>query len=153
MLVLLKGLPLTYNRDLQLDKPPLFQSVDKVKDMLELLTKLFASLKVNKAVVKKRTNNETLFSVDIMEYLIKKGVSYREAHNIVGTMIKKCTDKGKSIADLTEKQLKSYCPKFGLDVKKLLNPEMSVKIKKSLGSTNPASVEKQITNWKKLLHA
>ena len=153
MLVLLKGLPLTYNRDLQLDKPPLFQSVEKVKDMLELLTKLFGSLKVKKDVLKKRIVDESFFSVDIMEYLIKKGVSYRKAHDIVGTMIKKCADKGIKIADLTKAQLKSYCPKFEPDVKKLLNPEMSVKIKKSSGSTNPAYVQKQITKWKKLLHA
>ncbi|MCK5081855.1 MAG: argininosuccinate lyase, partial [Candidatus Omnitrophica bacterium] len=153
MLVLLKGLPLTYNRDLQLDKPPLFQSVEKVKDMLELLEKLFASLKVKKDVLKKRIVDETLFSVDIMEYLIKKGVSYRKAHDAVGTMIRKCTDKGTKIADLTEEQLKSYCPLFKLDVKKLLNPQMSVKIKKSFGSTNPISVQKQINQWKKLLHA
>ena len=152
VLMLLKGLPLTYNRDLQLDKPPLFQSVEKIKDMLELLTKLFASLKVNTSVVEKRINDESLFSVDIMEYLIKKGVSYREAHDIVGTMIKECTDKGKNIADLTKGQLKNYSPKFDLDVKKLLNPEMSVKIKKSLGSTNPILVKQQIKKWKKLLN-
>ena len=153
MLVLLKGLPLTYNRDLQLDKPPLFQSIGKVKDMLGLLTKLFESLKVNKGVLKSRVTDESFFSVDIMEYLIKKGVSYRDAHDIVGTMIKKCTDKGTRIADLTKEQLKNYCPKFELDVKKLLNPQMSVKIKKSFGSTNPALVEKQIKKWKKLLYA
>ncbi|MBN1870528.1 MAG: argininosuccinate lyase [Candidatus Omnitrophica bacterium] len=153
MLVLLKGLPLTYNRDMQLDKPPLFQSVEKAKDMIALLTKLFANLKVNKAVLHQRINDESLFSVDIMEYLIKKGLSYREAHDIIGTMVKKCTDKGIKIADLTKEQLKSHCPKFELDVKKLLNPEMSVRIKQSSGSTNPASVQKQIAKWKKLLHA
>lgn len=153
MLVLLKGLPLTYNRDLQLDKPPLFQSVEKVKDMLGLLAKLFGGLKVNKIILEKRVQDESFFSVDIMEYLIKKGISYRKAHDIVGTMIKECVDKGNTIAGLTEVQLKHYCPKFELDVKKLLNPETSVKIKKSLGSTNPASVQKQIKKWKKLLHA
>ncbi|HQP10683.1 MAG TPA: argininosuccinate lyase [Candidatus Omnitrophota bacterium] len=153
LLVLLKGLPLTYNRDLQLDKPALFQSVDKVKEMLALLAKLFSGLQVNKSTVKRRISDEALFSVDIMEYLIQKGVAYREAHDIVGNMIRQCTDKGKKIADLTEGQLKNFCPKFSPDVKKLLNPEMSVKIKKSLGSTNPASVEKQIAKWKKFLHA
>jgi argininosuccinate lyase len=88
-----------------------------------------------------------------MEYLIKKGVAYREAHDIVGTMIKTCTDKGKNIADLTAEQLKKYSPQFGLDVKKLLNPETSVKIKKSLGSTNPQLVQTQLNKWKKFLHA
>ena len=152
-LVLLKGLPLAYNRDLQLDKPPLFRSVEKVKAMLELLIKLFASLRVNKAVLKERVADESFFSVDIMEYLIRKGVPYREAHDIVGTMIKECADKGAMIADLTQEQLGNYCPKFGPDVKKLLDPEMSVQIKKSSGSTNPAHVRQQIKKWKTLLHA
>lgn len=153
ILVLLKGLPFTYNRDLQLDKPPLFQSVEKVKEMAGLLIKLFTGLKVNAAVLNKRVQDELFFSADIMEYLIQKGVSYRDAHDIVGTMIKDCVDKGKKIADLTKEQLKRYCPRFDPDVKKLLNAKMSVGIKKSSGSTNPVFVRKQIYQWKKRLHA
>ncbi len=149
VLVLMKGLPLTYNRDLQLDKPPLFESVEKAKDMIELFTKLFKTLKVNKPVIEKRIQDESFFTVDIMEYLIKKGVSYREAHDTIGKMVKNCLDKGKKIADLSEKELKKFHSLFELDVKKLLNPQTSVKIKKSLGSTNPAMVKKQIAFWKK----
>ena len=151
LLMLMKGLPLTYNRDLQLDKPPLFESVEKVKDMSGLLEKLFLTLKVNQDSIEKNIQHEYFFSVDIMEYLIQKGVTYREAHDIVGTMIKECVDKGKKIADLTEKELQKYSIKFKSDVKKLLNPKMSVKIKKSFGSTNPAMVKKQIEKWKKKL--
>ncbi|VAX35073.1 Argininosuccinate lyase [hydrothermal vent metagenome] len=150
LLMLMKGLPLTYNRDLQLDKPPLFESVEKVKDMLGLLEKLFLTLKVNKSVVEERIHHEYFFSVDIMEYLIQKGITYREAHDTVGKMIKECVDKGKKIADLSDKELKKYSSKFESDVKKLLNPKMSVKIKKSLGSTNPKMVKKQIEKWKKV---
>ena len=86
-----------------------------------------------------------------MEYLIKKGVSYRDAHDTIGKMVKDCLDKGKKISDLTEKQLKTYSQKFSSDVKKLIDPNMSVEIKRSLGSTNPGLVEKQIKEWKKLL--
>ncbi len=151
ILILMKGLPLTYNRDMQLDKPPLFESVEKSKEILQLLSSLFTGLKVNKKVLKERINDESFFSVDIMEYLIKKGISYREAHDIVGTMIKECVDKGNKIADLSKEELKKYCPKFDTDVKELLNPETSVKMKKSLGSTNPQMVKKQIEGWKKKL--
>jgi len=149
VLVLMKGLPLTYNRDLQLDKPALFKSVEKVKDIIGLLTKLFETLKINKKSVEKHIEHESFFSVDMMEYLIKKGVSYRDAHDIIGKMIKECVDKGQKIAELSVKELKSYSSKFEEDVKKLLNPKMSVKIKQSLGSTNPTMVKKQIENWKK----
>ena len=153
VLVLLKGLPLTYNRDLQLDKPPLFESVDTIKDMIGLLTKLFKTLKVNAKGAAKNINQEYFFSVDIMEYLIKKGVSYREAHDIVGKMIKQCCDKGVSIASLTDTQLKKFSPKLDKGVKKLLDPAVSVKNKKSFGSTNPKMVNKQIKDWKAILNA
>lgn len=151
LLVLTKGLPLTYNRDLQLDKPPVFESIEKTKEMLGLLIKLFSTLKVKEDVLKKRTSDESFFSVDVMEYLIKKDVSYRDAHDAVGKIFKDCYDKGISIASLSKEQLKKFHNKFDTDVKKLLNPEMSVKIKKSFGSTNPTMVEKQINRWKKKL--
>lgn len=151
LLVLLKGLPLTYNRDLQLDKPPLFESVEKVQIMLPLLTKFFQTLKINEINIKNKLVNESFFSVDIMEYLIKQGVSYREAHDAVGRLIKGSVDLGKNISDLEEKQLKSYHPRLDNKVKKLLNAETSVNNKKSFGSTSPQSVEQQLKYWGKNL--
>src|SRR3989338_4295275 len=150
-LVLIKALPLAYNRDMQLDKPPLFESVDKIKLILPLLSKHFASIKVLKYTVKKRADHQYFLSVDIMEYLIKKGVSYREAHDAVGTMVKQCLDRGIKISELSIAQLKKYSKHFKMDIKKLLKPEVSVKIKQSAGSTNPAMVKKQIDHWKKKL--
>jgi len=151
LLVLLKGLPLSYNRDLQLDKPPLFASVEKSKDMLGLFEKLFATLKVRRDILEIRAKDEYFFTVDVMEYLIKKGVSYRDAHDIVGNIVKNCLDKGRKISTLTLHQLQEYSTKFDLDVKDLLHPEASIKNKKSLGSTNPQMVLAQINFWKKEL--
>lgn len=151
VLILMKGLPLTYNRDMQLDKPPLFGSVEKIKDMLGLLAKLFAGLKVKEKTIAGRIHDETFFSVDIMEYLIRKGVSYRQAHDTVGMMVKECVDKGKKIKDLMLAELKGYSPSFGADVKALLDPKVSVNNKKSFGSTNPKLVHQQIASWKKRL--
>ncbi len=153
LLTLMKGLPLTYNRDLQLDKPPLFHSINNIQQMLPLITKIVKSARIKPKGIAAKVNNESFFSVDIMEYLIKKGVSYRQAHDIVGKMVKECLDKGKSIMRLSLAELKKFSPKFGEDVKKLLNPKMSVKIKASFGSTNPQQVKKQLQNWKKKLHA
>jgi len=152
ILILMKGLPLTYNRDLQLDKPPLFESIDKTKQILALLTKVFATLKVNKKVVNERIKDEAFFTVDIMEYLIERGISYREAHDTVGKIVKDCLDTGQKIAGLDKNQLKKYNSAFGEDVKKLLNPQASVKRKKSFGSTNPKLVEQQLRSWKKILN-
>ncbi|MBP9854275.1 MAG: argininosuccinate lyase [Candidatus Omnitrophica bacterium] len=152
LFVLLKGLPLTYNRDLQLDKPPLFESVEKMQMILPLLTKLFDTLKVNESKIAEKLDNESFFSVDMMEYLISKGVSYREAHDTIGRLIKDCADKGNKIVDLSEKELKKYHLKLDHGVKKLLNAESSVRNKKSFGSTSPQSIEQQLKFWKKNLN-
>ncbi|MBF0521868.1 MAG: argininosuccinate lyase [Candidatus Omnitrophica bacterium] len=153
VLVLVKGLPLTYNRDLQLDKPPLFESVDKVKLILQLLTNLFETLKVKRDILTKRIQDESFFTVDLMEYLIKKGVSYRDAHDTIGKMVKDCLDKGQKISGLSKQELKKYSEKFEMDALKLLNAETSVRIKKSFGSTSPELVKEQIKGWKKALGA
>jgi argininosuccinate lyase len=152
ILILMKGLPLSYNRDMQLDKPPLFESMDKIDEILGLLSKLFMSLKVNRAVIAERVQDESFFSVDIMEYLIKKGVSYRDAHDTVGKMVRECLDRGQKISGLSLPSLKKYSPKFEADVKKLLNPKSSVNAKKSYGSTNPAFVARETAKWKSKLH-
>jgi argininosuccinate lyase len=151
--VLLKGLPLTYNRDLQLDKQALFDSVDTTKIMLFVMGKIFASMKVKKDNASKRVMDESLFTVDVMDYLVKKGVSNRDAHDILGRMVKDCLDQGETISSLSPAELKKYSPALGADVKKLFNPQMSVKIKSSLGSTNPGLVAQQLNQWSKKLHA
>jgi len=149
--VLLKGLPLTYNRDLQLDKPALFESVDTTKNMLAVLSKIFETLKVKRVNAAHRVLDESFFTVDVMDYLMKKGVSNREAHDILGAMVLGCLDQGKLMASLSLKELKQYSKHFELDVKKLFNPQMSVKIKTSLGSTNPDLVNGQLNYWKNKL--
>lgn len=151
ILMLMKALPLTYNRDMQLDKPVLFRSVETAKDMLDVLSGLFGNLNVKKGQIAKRLNDESFFSVDVMEYLIKKGVSYREAHDTVGKMVKECLDAGDKLSDLSLAQLKGFSKHLDVDVKKLFNPQMSVKIKKSFGSTNPVLVEQQLKLWQKKL--
>jgi argininosuccinate lyase len=151
--VLLKGLPLTYNRDLQLDKPALFDSVDTTKNMLFVMGKIFASMKVKKDSAAKGVLDESFFTVDVMDYLVKKGISNREAHDILGRMVCDCLDRGKAISSLSVGELKRYSPVFDADVKKLFNPQMSVKIKSSLGSTNPGLVAQQLNQWSKKLHA
>ena len=153
VLILMKGLPLSYNRDLQLDKPPLFNSIDTVKDILEIFIELFKGIRLNKGLIAQRLMDESLFSVDIVEYLIRKGLSYREAHDVVGRMVKDCLDKNKKISNLSLHELKKYSPKLELDVRKILNAWASVNLKKSYGGTNPKLISRQIARWSKKLNA
>ena len=153
VLILMKGLPLSYNRDLQLDKPPLFNSIDTVKDILEIFIELFKSIRLNKGLIAERLMDESLFSVDIVEYLIRKALSYREAHDVVGRMVKDCLDKKKKISNLSLHELKKYSPKLELDVREILNAWTSVNLKKSYGGTNPKLISQQIARWSRRLNA
>ncbi|MFH1656042.1 MAG: hypothetical protein ABH954_05485, partial [Candidatus Omnitrophota bacterium] len=132
---------------------PLFSSVDTMKEILIIFKELFKNVKVNKALIARKINDESLFSVDIMEYLIKKGVSYRLAHDTVGEMVKKFLDKGKSLSEIDINEFKKFSKEFEKDVKKLLNPKTSVSLKKSFGGTSPLRVSAQIKNWQRKLNA
>ena len=151
VIMLMKGLPTSYNRDMQLDKPPLFEAIDALKDILEIFMALFANIIIEKEAVAAKVKDESLFSVDLVEYLIKKGISYRQAHDVVGRMVRDCLDKGKKISSLSEKELKRYSPKLRTEIKNILNAWASVSLKKSFGSTNPKLVQRQLSAWKRKL--
>ncbi|MFH1198583.1 MAG: argininosuccinate lyase, partial [Candidatus Omnitrophota bacterium] len=151
VIMLMKGLPTSYNRDMQLDKPPLFDAIDSLKDILEIFMALFGNIVIEKEAIAAKVKDESLFSVDIVEYLIKKGVSYRQAHDIVGKMVRNCLDKGNKISTLSEKELKKYSPKLKKDLKDILNAWASVNLKRSFGSTNPKLVKHQLAIWSRRL--
>jgi len=152
VMILMKGLPSSYNRDLQMDKPPLFDAVDIMKDILEIFVALFQNIIIEKEAIAGKIKEESLFSVDIVEYLIKKGISYRKAHDIVGRMVRDCLDKGKNISSLSNHDLKRYSDKLNPDIRGVLNAWASVSRKSSYGSTNPALVAKQMDRWGKKLN-
>jgi argininosuccinate lyase len=147
VIMLMKGLPTSYNRDMQLDKPPLFDAIDTIKNILEIFMALFANIVIEKEAIAAKVQDESLFSVDIVEYLIKRGISYRQAHDIVGRMVRDCLDKGKKISSLSDKELNKYSPKLKADVRNILNAWASVNLKQSFGSTNPKLVKQQLSAW------
>ncbi len=151
LLMLMKGLPLSYNRDLQLDKPPLFESVDTAKEVLAIFVALFQNIVIEREAVRARINDEALFSVDIVEYLIRKGASYRQAHDIVGRLVRECLDKGRPIRTLGRAALQQFSPLLKEDVKAILSPEASVRLKRSRGGTNPQMVGRELARWERVL--
>ncbi len=154
--VMMKGLPLSYNRDLQLDKVPLFSSIETLEEVLPLVSMLIESLKVNKDNIRKKImDSEMLFATDIAEYLVKKGHSYREAHDITGKLIKYSVKEDINITDIPQVKLKAFSSKLSCDaVKALMDPEESVSSIKSFGGTNPKMVRDTINRWmERLKHA
>ena len=150
-LVMMKGLPLSYNRDMQLDKQPLFSAFSSTLNSLDMVKKVFANLLINKKAIKEVFSDEFLFATDLAEYLVKKKVSFKEAHNAVGAVVKRCLKKNKKISDLELKELKTFSAKFDKDVYKCLDAKTSVKSKSSFGGTSPDRVKEQIKRWQRCL--
>ncbi|MCK5451148.1 MAG: argininosuccinate lyase, partial [Candidatus Omnitrophica bacterium] len=151
MFVLVKGLPHAYNRDLQEDKKPLFESVEGVSGSLEMMAGVISSITLNSETADEALEDEFIYATDIAEYLVCKGVAFADAHSVVGNIVKHCVDRGLNISDLSIAELKKFSGKLDEDVCKLLNSKMSVKNKKTFGSTNPEFVKKEISRWKKIL--
>lgn len=151
LFILLKGLPHSYNRDLQEDKKPLFESVDLVSEELKILTGLVGTISVKKEETEKALQDEFIYATDLAEYLVTRGVSFKDAHNIVGNIVRHCAEKDIAISDLSISELKGFSEELEEDVYGLLNATTSVNNKKTSGSTNPEMVKKEIARWKKKL--
>jgi len=151
--VMMKGLPLSYNRDLQLDKIPLFSSVDTLEEVLPLTARFVKKLRVNKKKIREKIKeDEFLFATDIAEFLVRKGHSYREAHDITGDIVKFCIKEDKVISKIPESRLKRFSGSLSAKaLKSLLDPETSVSSVRSEGGTNPRMVRKAIEEWKRKL--
>uniref|UniRef100_A0A7S3QCM7 Argininosuccinate lyase n=1 Tax=Chaetoceros debilis TaxID=122233 RepID=A0A7S3QCM7_9STRA len=139
----LKGLPRAYNKDLQEDKIPLFEAVDTVKDCLAIATGVIATLKPNPDMLMKALCPEML-ATDLADYLVRKGVPFRETHHISGACVRLAEESNVSIDTLTLEQLQNIDSRFEKDVMKVWNYEESVERKSSIGGTARAAVEKQI---------
>ncbi|MCK4947158.1 MAG: argininosuccinate lyase, partial [Candidatus Aureabacteria bacterium] len=147
MLTVMKGLPMTYNRDMQEDKKLLFDSVDTVTQMLEITAEFVNGITLNKKVINNLVNKDLgLFATDIAEYLVKKGLPFRDAHHVVGEIMASNIAKKKP-EEVNLKALKVFSSKFSSDVIKILNAENSVKLKKSSGSPAPSKVKEELKKW------
>lgn len=139
----LKGLPRAYNKDLQEDKIPLFEAVDSVKDCLAIATGVICTMKPNPDMLMKALCPEML-ATDLADYLVRKGVPFRETHHISGACVRLAEEQKVSIDTLTLEQLQKIDPRFEEDVMKVWDYEMSVERKTSLGGTGKAPVLLQI---------
>ncbi|MDD4203087.1 MAG: argininosuccinate lyase [Candidatus Omnitrophica bacterium] len=133
VLTMMKGLPLTYNRDMQHDKEPLFESIDIVKNSLKLMAGMISTLRFNKKSISKHLEDESLYATDIAHYLVTKGIAFKDTHDIVGELVKYSLDSGKKIVDMTDRELYGFNKHLNSKIlKKLIDPVYSVSSKKSL---------------------
>ncbi len=133
VLTTLKGLPLSYNRDMQWDKPPLFSSLSIIRYEVSILTGLIGSLNIKDQNIKKQLEDESLYATDLADLLVAKGVAFKVAHGIVGKLVNYVLLKNKQIKDMSEKELKAFSPYFTkAEVLKRFDAKSSAALKKSI---------------------
>lgn len=148
MLVLMKGLPMAYNRDLQEDKPALFDAYDTVSRAVEIAAPLVAKAKLKRQSIAQRLNDGFLDATTLMEFLIANGVPMRSAHEAVGGLVRECETKKCRLADLPSERFETILPNKGASALAVLGVPNALKAFRSFGSTAPGQVEKQLSEWR-----
>jgi len=148
LLILLKGLPMAYNRDLQEDKPAIFDAHDTVAAALEVAAPLVRQSKLKREVIASKLEDGFLDATTLMEYLIAHGVPMRSAHEAVGGLVRECEQKKCRLLELPIERFESVCPGHGKGVYQVLGVAKALASFKSYGSTAPAEVERQVGEWK-----
>lgn len=151
LFLLVKGLPLTYNRDLQEDKEPLFHAVKTVEESLSVAELCVEHMKINRERMEKACYEGWMTATEMAEYLVLKGVPFREAHRVVGGIVRACMEKGKGLLQLSLEELKGYSPLFEEDVFAYMDPLNIVQRRKTYGGSSIEEVEKLIEQEKSSL--
>ncbi len=151
LLIVLKGLPMTYNRDLQEDKEPLFDSADTVRSCVRLCAAMMQHIELRREVCLKASNDPALLATDLAEYLVRKGVPFRKAHHVVGELVALVEREGKRLNQLSLAQLHAAEEAFAPDALSLFDLQGALERRKLRGSPGKAQVRKQISRWKKQL--
>ncbi len=144
LLTVLKGLPMTYNRDLQEDKEPLFDTVDTVKGCVKTLASMIRHLQFNRLRMREEAAKGFSTATDLAEYLVMKGVPFRESHGIVGRLVAYSIRSGKALHDLTLSEYRKFYQGFDEDIFACLKVENAVNAKNSLGGTAEKNVRKRL---------
>lgn len=151
ILVLLKGLPLGYNRDLQEDKLPLFDATDTVLACLEIAAEVVAAAQLDRKALERAVQVGFLDATTLMERLIQRGVPQRDAHHAVGRLVRRALDSGRRLEDLTLEEFREEIGELGPEVFSWLGPWNAVRAMQSEGSTSPDLVQEQVRRWKNRL--
>ena len=148
LLTMLKGLPLAYNKDMQEDKEAIFDAVDTLKQCLNIFTPMLETIKVNKENMRKAAAKGFINATDLADYLVKKGMAFRDAYKISGTIVAYCIDNNKVLEDLELDVYKKYSNLFDKDLYDYINLETCTFKRTSLGASGLSSVEAQIKDLK-----
>jgi len=151
LLTLCKGLPLTYNRDLQEDKLAIFDALDTAKAILRVYPPMIASMQIKRQNMKRAASDPALMATDVAEKLVELGVPFRTAHHRVGSFVKYCKEKGVALNQVTLKEMQETIPEATEEFLRLFRPVQSVRKRALKGGTGFAPVSRELRFWQKRL--
>ncbi len=151
LLTLMKGQPLAYNKDNQEDKEPLFDTVDTLLDTLTIYADMLRGIKVNKEAMRRAVLEGFATATDLADYLVKKGLPFRDAHEVVAKAVRHAESKGCDLADLALADLQQFSALVAEDVYAVLTPEGSLASRRHIGGTAPEQVKQAITKARRSL--
>jgi argininosuccinate lyase len=151
LLTTMKGLPLAYNKDMQEDKEPLFDTVDTVEQSLVVMTRLLKEISFNKERMEEAADQGYLVATDLADYLVRKGVTFRRAHEIVGRMVLYALDHRKELRELSLKEMRGFSQQIGKDVYGWLEPLSCIDRRNLPGGTGSRSVKRALSKARKEL--
>ena len=151
LLTLLKGLPMTYNRDLQEDKERLFDSVDTIRTTVRLTAAMIRNTTVNTAACETAASDPALLATDLADYLVGRKVAFRDAHHLVGEIVALAEKLDKPLNELTLKELQGVSSRFKADVLEVFDLKAALAKRVITGSPGGKEVKKQLKSWAKRL--
>ena len=151
ILTICKGLPLTYNRDLQEDKEGLFDAIDTVRGILSVYPEMVSTMTVFPERMKSAASDPGLMATDLAEELVRKGVPFRHAHHKVGSLVRFAAEKNKALDELTLQEMQSVIPEADENMTKIFAPERAVEMRDVYGGTGYKQVESQLAFWEEHL--
>ncbi len=153
LLTTLKGLPMTYNRDMQEDKEPVFDSVDTIKASLAVFAGMLGGVKVNAAACAAAVADPMLLATDLADYLVNRGVPFRHAHELVGKAVALCTQRGCGLPQLSLADYQAISPEYRADLFDCFDLKKAMAARKGTGAPSPGNVAAQIVRWREALGA
>jgi argininosuccinate lyase len=144
LLTTMKGLPLAYHSDMQEDKEPFFDSVDTLEALLDVLPRLLAALTFHRERMRQAAGEHFATATDLADYLVRKGVPFRDAHEIVGRVVRHALDTGKTLETLGLDELRGFSERFGDDVRQAVTLEASLRARAVTGGTAPEAVQRAL---------
>jgi argininosuccinate lyase len=151
LLVTLKGLPMTYNRDLQEDKEPVFDSIDQIKLALEVYARMVAATEVDSRRMRNAADDPGLLATDLADYLVLHDVPFRQAHEIIGKLVAYSLDQNRGFDQMSLEEFRQFSGNFGPDVFEVLNLDRAIDSRTSIGAPSRKNVAAALEAWNAIL--